>query len=100
MAKLTVEYDTVTKTAAVALDGTPVDNLHELMLVREWCEDEAAPPRHRMEMRQSAKDKAAGLSTLHVTFAADGSAVTRPAFDPSAFAADLAEAWKRFVNRE
>lgn len=71
MAKLTIEYDTKTKLAAVRMDGEPVENFHGLQLARSYGEKEGEEPQCYMDLHQREQDKENGTYSVHHTMAAE-----------------------------
>ena len=74
MAKIVIEFDTVAKTCAVALDGRAMADVTELNIGRDECGDPADGFKYRLTVRQGSADKANGTRTTMTTYASAGGA--------------------------
>ena len=94
MALISISFDTVAKTVAAAIDGTPVPDVVGCRIGPSYCEDDE----FRCELTQARKDEANDLTVVTVVMAAaDGTLSPEP--PPQAAAAALAAELDGYFRR-
>lgn len=76
MAKITIEFDTLEKTVAVAQDGTPVENVTGVNVYRQYGYD-GYTDKYAIDVHTFSKDDATGVKVNTVLMAADKGLVAK-----------------------
>lgn len=79
MAKFNIEFDSITKTASIKMDGAVMDNVDCVELYKSCClseDDTETEDQFRLNISQSTRDKDNKMYLRHMTSASDGSLVS------------------------